>query len=161
MARSKSGRSLGTQKQTSIRKIIYKAPISSSRSPLPPPLPPPLPALLLIPLDGIVSHLLQVSKDGDVLRCRAKVFPPTCHIPIHFRTYAMRAAYRHQSIGQPCLQREFFETACSVCSVRDAMQSQRVLMQLERRSKLPVEQFQIPHSLHCREFLDDLPSRLA
>ena len=161
MARSKSGRSLGTQKQTSIRKIIYKAPMSSSRSPLPPPLPPPLPALLPLPLGGFVSHLLQVSKDGDVLRRRAKVLPPTCHILIHFRTYAVRAAYRHQSIGQPCFQRELFETACSVCSVRDAVQSQRVSMQFERRGKLPVEQFQIPHSLYCREFFDDLPSRLA
>lgn len=161
MARSKSGKSLGTQKQTSIRKIIYKAPMSSSRSPLPPPLPPPLPALLPLPLGGFVSHLLQVSKDGDVLRRRAKVLPPTCHILIHFRTYAVRAAYRHQSIGQPCFQRELFETACSVCSVRDAVQSQRVSMQFERRGKLPVEQFQIPHSLYCREFLDDLPSRLA
>ena len=135
--------------------------MSSSRSPLPPPLPPPLPALLPLPLGGFVSHLLQVSKDGDVLRRRAKVLPPTCHILIHFRTYAVRAAYRHQSIGQPCFQRELFETACSVCSVRDAVQSQRVSMQFERRGKLPVEQFQIPHSLYCREFLDDLPSRLA
>jgi hypothetical protein len=56
-----------------------------------------------------------------VLGRRYEVLPPALHVLVHLRANAMGTADRHQAICESGLQRELFETACSVCSVCDAV----------------------------------------
>ena len=70
---------------------------------------------------GLVHEFLEVSQDSDVLGRREKVLPPALHVLVHLWADAMGTADRHQAIRESGLQRELFETACSICSVCDAV----------------------------------------
>ena len=62
-----------------------------------------------------------MSHRGDLQGRHAEVLAPALHVPVHLGANAVSAAHRHQAIRQLDLQRELFETACSICGVCDAV----------------------------------------